>query len=505
MKFLTVLLLSFGIYPSLLAQESFVDFEAEKMVLFNYSIDSVNEAYGKALIRLDGDFGSATLKRGSSAAYYDLQVTYIKEDGDYAFEIYIDDELVDAWKSDENTGFYKEDVLNRVSHLTQNAKITGDIEIVAYASNGESCKIDKVSLRKANIDENECNMTWSTGNAINSLYLGGKERIGSGSGFHINEFSGSKINSLSQIVKGIAGQVCVFTDSYGFAQVKYRVEHYDYHVRIKMIGLECMPENDKSLCPVLSIPCSSAVGYDVLDGNIEVVKSGNNLTLYWNKLAEHGLTPGGYIALYAANEATKAKNEMAALEVLEPPFLSTAPTNIFLAPSEITENNNIGDVVGVLTASDPEGDIAYYSLTAGEGDDDNNSFLLVLDKLEAKKVFDYNTDSLYSVRIKVTDSQQNTYSKAFTIKILKDYTSAVKNVFANSEVNIYPNPASNVFYIETNETCSIQITNIEGRSMYFGEHLDHKSVVDIKSFPPGLYFVRLFNNQEQTIQKIVKK
>ncbi len=506
MKFLTLIVAGLAFCSSLLAQVDFVDYEAEDLNLYNYSAEAVNEAYGKALIRLDNSFGSATIAMESTNTYYDIQVTYLEEGGDCAYEIYVDDALVDAWRSGENSGIYKDDVLNRVTHLTQNVKVSGNIEIVAYASDGESCRIDKVGLRKTNIDENQCNMVWSSGNSISSLYVGGAERIGSQSGFSINEFSGSKINSVGQVLKEKTGQLAVFTDTYGFAQVKFRVERYNYHVRLKMIGLECMPANDKSLCPVLSIPCNSAVGYDVLDDNIDVVKSGNNLTLYWNKLAERDLLPGGYIALYAANEEMQARDEIATLNQLEPPFFSTPPTDISLAPAEITENNSIGDVIGILTAEDPEDDVVYYTLEEGEGDDDNGKFLIILNEIKAREVFDYETDSLYTIRVKVTDSQQNTYSKNFVIKIRKDNeTSLVRNVSTGNTVNIYPNPASDVLYIEAKDACQIQIVNVEGRLMHVCEHVGLQSALDLKSFPPGMYFVRLYNNQYQIVQKVIRE
>jgi hypothetical protein len=484
----------------------YYDYQAESMTLDNFEIDTITGAFEGALVTSTSDCASISKSISSTTTYYDVQVTYSSTSSDCAFEIYNGDELIDAWMVDEHTGEYTDDSLNRVAHTTQNVNFTDKLKLVAYCNDSASVSVDKIRLYETSVDDNACNMEWNSSSIISSLYLGGAECISSGSSFYINEFSGSKINTISQTETTSYTQNATYTDTYGYAQVKLRVERYDYHVRIKMIGLECMPRGDRSLCPVLSIPCASAVGYKILDDKMTVSESGNDLTLYWSSMADRDLTPGGYIALYAEDQETEALNEIATLDSLETPFISTPPTDIFLSSNTISEGNDKYDVVGVLSAEDPEGDESYYTLTSGEDDDDNSSFIIILDSLMAKEVFDYEVDSLYSIRIKVTDSEQNTYSESFTIKILKDeFQTSITETFNDNYLNIYPNPTGTYLNIKTDEICNIQIVNIKGEQMYSNKHEGYLTTIDVESFAAGVYFVRLYSDTEQTIQSFIKK
>ncbi len=97
---------------------------------------------------------------------------------------------------------------------------------------------------------------------------------------------------------------------------------------------------------------------------------------------------------------------------------NSAPTDISLDNSDIDENNSIGDVIGAFSTTDADvGDTFTYTLVEGEGDTDNASFTIEGANLKAGAVFDYETKSSYSIRVKVTDSAENTFEKQFTITI----------------------------------------------------------------------------------------
>lgn len=96
----------------------------------------------------------------------------------------------------------------------------------------------------------------------------------------------------------------------------------------------------------------------------------------------------------------------------------TPPTDITLSSSSIEENKPVGTVVGTLSATDPDPGASFtYSLVAGTGDIDNSSFTIVGNELRTTKAFDYETKSSYSIRIRVTDSSNNSYEKSFTINV----------------------------------------------------------------------------------------
>ncbi|WP_193726795.1 S-layer homology domain-containing protein [Paenibacillus guangzhouensis] len=90
------------------------------------------------------------------------------------------------------------------------------------------------------------------------------------------------------------------------------------------------------------------------------------------------------------------------------------PTDITLSSNTITENNQIGDTVGTLSATDPDtGDTFTYSLTPAT----SAPFTIVGNMLKAAQVFDYETQSSYLVSIRVTDSAGNTFDKLLTVRI----------------------------------------------------------------------------------------
>jgi hypothetical protein len=97
---------------------------------------------------------------------------------------------------------------------------------------------------------------------------------------------------------------------------------------------------------------------------------------------------------------------------------NSAPTDIGLTPSIIAENSAVNTVVGTFSTTDMDsGDIFTYSLVAGDKDIDNASFNISGNSLRASARFDFETKSSYNVRVRATDSANNTFEKAFTIRV----------------------------------------------------------------------------------------
>ena len=97
---------------------------------------------------------------------------------------------------------------------------------------------------------------------------------------------------------------------------------------------------------------------------------------------------------------------------------NTAPTNISLSASSINENNAANAVVGTLSTTDADtGDTHTYTLVSGEGSTDNESFTIAENQLKATPVFDFETKTSYSVRIKTTDAGGLTYEKVLAITV----------------------------------------------------------------------------------------
>lgn len=102
--------------------------------------------------------------------------------------------------------------------------------------------------------------------------------------------------------------------------------------------------------------------------------------------------------------------------------VNEVPTDITLSASSVGENNIIGTVVGALSTTDVDvGDTFTYSLVSGTGSTDNASFAISGSNLVTNAVFDYETKSSYSVRIRTTDAGGLYFEKAFTITVTEGF------------------------------------------------------------------------------------
>ena len=95
-----------------------------------------------------------------------------------------------------------------------------------------------------------------------------------------------------------------------------------------------------------------------------------------------------------------------------------APTGINLSSNTVVENSPVGTVIGMLEAIDSDyGDSFTFELVAGEGDSDNASFSVDGRQLIATTGFDFEAGATRGIRIRVTDSEGESFERAFTIQI----------------------------------------------------------------------------------------
>jgi hypothetical protein len=84
--------------------------------------------------------------------------------------------------------------------------------------------------------------------------------------------------------------------------------------------------------------------------------------------------------------------------------VNRAPISLALSNQTVHENQRAGTLVGVLTAKDPEGSARLrYMLVEGLGDSGNDSFRIMGNQLRTAEVLDYETQSVYVIRVRVTD------------------------------------------------------------------------------------------------------
>ena len=104
-----------------------------------------------------------------------------------------------------------------------------------------------------------------------------------------------------------------------------------------------------------------------------------------------------------------------------------APTNIELSTNEITEKKAIRSVVARLTSADEDLNNFTYSLVGGIGSTHNDAFVIQGTELRANRVFNFEQQKVFSIRISTNDGRGGSFEKAFIINIL-DSSDAPTNI-----------------------------------------------------------------------------
>jgi tRNA threonylcarbamoyladenosine modification (KEOPS) complex Pcc1 subunit len=100
-----------------------------------------------------------------------------------------------------------------------------------------------------------------------------------------------------------------------------------------------------------------------------------------------------------------------------------APVEIILVGNQVDENIWRGYTVGTLSAIDLDaGDTVTFSLVEGEGDIDNDSFVIVGNKVVTNAELTFVEDEPLLIRVKATDSSGLSYSQAFEIEVTQSNT-----------------------------------------------------------------------------------
>ncbi len=95
-----------------------------------------------------------------------------------------------------------------------------------------------------------------------------------------------------------------------------------------------------------------------------------------------------------------------------------APTAISLTNSEIDEGLDVGELIGLLETEDEDTSDAHtFELVSGTGADDNERFAISGGNLVTAEIFDFESTSDYSVRVRVTDQGDEFVESSFIITI----------------------------------------------------------------------------------------
>lgn len=93
------------------------------------------------------------------------------------------------------------------------------------------------------------------------------------------------------------------------------------------------------------------------------------------------------------------------------------------------------------------------------------------------------------------------------VKVSSNVTKSVENTtgIANIEkgMRIYPNPASEVLFLEVEEEVSLQIVDVQGRVVANRTNVIGKESIDIAGFSAGVYMLELSNDTQTVVKRIV--
>lgn len=142
--------------------------------------------------------------------------------------------------------------------------------------------------------------------------------------------------------------------------------------------------------------------------------SGSNLRLKSGTSLNYEAKSAYSVRVKATDTADASYNYTRAIAI-SVSNVNEAPFDVQLSALSIQEGNAVGDVIGTLSASDPEGQSCSFSIVPGAGD--HSSFTIVGSQLKAAEVFDFETKQTYSVTVRASDGSQ-TQDQVFAINVL---------------------------------------------------------------------------------------
>jgi hypothetical protein len=148
--------------------------------------------------------------------------------------------------------------------------------------------------------------------------------------------------------------------------------------------------------------------------------------------------------------------------------------SVFLYSIEIIDDNCCDD--------------AYFRIK------DQEKYLVILRKTEIGYVIDYQTKCASWI----LELIQEVKAKG------EDYFSFLHNQPVKSEdLQIYPNPFSDILHINGIQAKRIEVTDINGNLV--ATAFQNLNRIDLSSLKPGIYFISIFSDNNKWTEKLVKK
>ncbi|MEM7537849.1 MAG: cadherin domain-containing protein [Chloroflexota bacterium] len=138
-------------------------------------------------------------------------------------------------------------------------------------------------------------------------------------------------------------------------------------------------------------------------------------TLYSNMMFDFETQSTYTLTVETRDSTNLTYSEVVTISIID---VNEGPTDMMLNGSHtITENQPALTNIGVFTTTDVDaGDTFTYTLVDGA----TSAFTIAGDTLQSSQVFDFETQSSYTITVQTMDSGNLTYSETFTITVLDD-------------------------------------------------------------------------------------
>lgn len=138
---------------------------------------------------------------------------------------------------------------------------------------------------------------------------------------------------------------------------------------------------------------------------------------------------------YRADDSSLISN-VGTVSISINPVNDNAPTDIILSNNSINENeeSSEGIIIGEFTTLDLDlpSDSHSYQLVAGEGDTNNDSFVIEENNLKVFTPFDFENQNSLSFRVSSIDEENQSFEKIFTVEVININDISIESQVTNS-------------------------------------------------------------------------
>lgn len=95
----------------------------------------------------------------------------------------------------------------------------------------------------------------------------------------------------------------------------------------------------------------------------------------------------------------------------------------------------------------------------------------------------------------------------FSVRLIYDFASGINHNHPDKNIQIYPNPATDVVYINIKEArnTTIQIYNILGECVYQSQSNKNNNAINISILAKGIYILQLTDSENSIQKKLIKE